>query len=47
MRDVQENQLIIFADDLSPRFVTAVCLLDYDTVAVADKFGTIVTVTRT
>ena len=36
-----ENQLIIFADDTNPRFVTTMCLLDYDTVAVADKFGNI------
>ena len=39
-----ENQLIIFADDLSQRFVTATCLIDYDTLAVADKFGTIAVV---
>uniref|UniRef100_A0A914UNU2 Cleavage/polyadenylation specificity factor A subunit C-terminal domain-containing protein n=1 Tax=Plectus sambesii TaxID=2011161 RepID=A0A914UNU2_9BILA len=39
-----ENQLIIFADDTTPRFVTAMCLLDYDTVAIADKFGSIVCV---
>jgi len=36
-----ENQLIIFADDTNPRWVTASCLLDYDTVAGADKFGNI------
>ncbi|XP_057366766.1 splicing factor 3B subunit 3-like [Daphnia carinata] len=36
-----ENQLIIFADDTHPRYVTTMCLLDYDTVAVADKFGNI------
>lgn len=36
-----ENQLIIFADDTNPRWVTAACLLDYDTVAGADKFGNI------
>jgi splicing factor 3B subunit 3 len=36
-----ENQLIIFADDTNPRYVTTMCLLDYDTVAVADKFGNI------
>lgn len=36
-----ENQLIIFADDTHPRYVTTMCLLDYDTVAVADKFGNV------
>lgn len=36
-----ENQLIIFADDTYPRWVTHACLLDYDTVAGADKFGNI------
>ncbi len=36
-----ENQLIIFADDTDQKFVTCTCLLDYDTVAVADKFGNI------
>ncbi|TMS05523.1 Splicing factor 3B subunit 3 [Larimichthys crocea] len=36
-----ENQLIIFADDTYPRWVTTACLLDYDTMASADKFGNI------
>uniref|UniRef100_A0A672NPY8 Cleavage/polyadenylation specificity factor A subunit C-terminal domain-containing protein n=1 Tax=Sinocyclocheilus grahami TaxID=75366 RepID=A0A672NPY8_SINGR len=36
-----ENQLIIFADDTYPRWVTTACLLDYDTMAAADKFGNI------
>lgn len=36
-----ENQLVIFADDTYQRFVTATCLVDYDTVATADKFGNI------
>lgn len=35
----QENQIIIFADDTHPRWVTATTLLDYDTIAVGDKFG--------
>lgn len=35
------NQLCIFADDTSPRWCTSVCWLDYSTVAVADKFGSI------
>jgi splicing factor 3B subunit 3 len=34
-----ENQLIIFADDTHPRWITANTLLDYDTIATADKFG--------
>lgn len=36
-----ENQLIIFADDTHPRWITATTLLDYDTIATADKFGNI------
>lgn len=36
-----ENQLIIFADDTHPRFVTHTTVLDYDTVATADKFGNV------
>lgn len=36
-----ENQLVVFADDTIPRFVTSTCVLDYDTVAVADKFGSL------
>lgn len=34
-----ENQLVIFADDTSPRWITTTCVLDYATVACADKFG--------
>ncbi len=37
----EENQLICFADDTLPRFITASCMLDYDTIAVGDKFGTV------
>lgn len=37
----QENQLVVFADDTYQRWVTCSCLLDYDTVAQADKFGNI------
>ena len=36
-----ENQLLIFADDTAPRWVTASCVLDYDTTAGGDKFGNI------
>jgi len=37
----QDNQLILFADETNPRWVTTSCVLDYDTVAVADKFGNV------
>uniref|UniRef100_A0A7S3VLT8 DNA damage-binding protein 1 n=1 Tax=Dunaliella tertiolecta TaxID=3047 RepID=A0A7S3VLT8_DUNTE len=36
-----DNHLYIFADDASPRYVTSVLPLDYDTLAVADKFGNV------
>jgi splicing factor 3B subunit 3 len=36
-----ENQLITFADDSSPRYITSSVLLDYDTIAGGDKFGNI------
>ena len=39
-----ENQLIIFADDTNQRWVTTSCLLDYDTVALSDKFGNVAVV---
>ena len=35
------NQLSIFADDINPRWCSALCWLDYSTVAVADRFGSI------
>ncbi|XP_053201633.1 splicing factor 3B subunit 3-like isoform X1 [Panonychus citri] len=34
-----DNQLVIFADDSTPRWVTASCLIDYQTIAIGDKFG--------
>ena len=37
----QENHLVIFADDTIPRWITCTCLLDYNTVAGADKFGNV------
>lgn len=40
----QENQLIVFADDTHPRWITAACQLDYDTMAGADKFGNVTVV---
>eukprot|EP00656_Telonema_subtile_P000860 TRINITY_DN1040_c0_g3_i1.p1 TRINITY_DN1040_c0_g3~~TRINITY_DN1040_c0_g3_i1.p1 ORF type:complete len:1192 (-),score=391.23 TRINITY_DN1040_c0_g3_i1:125-3700(-) len=36
-----ENQLLCFADDTYPRWLTAQCNLDYDTMVGADKFGNI------
>jgi CPSF A subunit region len=41
-----ENQLIIFADDTYPRWVTCTAVLDFDTVAIADKFGNIAVVSK-
>ncbi|CAK8685237.1 splicing factor 3B subunit 3-like [Clavelina lepadiformis] len=37
----QENQLVVFADDTYPRWVTAATVLDWNSVAVSDKFGNI------
>ncbi len=37
----QENQLIIFADDTVPRWLTCGTMLDYNTMAGADKFGNV------
>jgi hypothetical protein len=34
-----DNKLYSFADDLHPRYITSMALLDYDTVAAGDKFG--------
>ncbi|BGP30004.1 pre-mRNA-splicing factor rse1 [Rhodotorula toruloides] len=34
-----ENRLLIFADDISPRWTTASIMVDYETVAAGDKFG--------
>lgn len=36
-----DNTFYIFADDVSPRYLSAVLPLDYDTLAAADKFGNI------
>ncbi|CAG0899378.1 unnamed protein product, partial [Cyprideis torosa] len=36
-----QNQLVLFADDTIPRWVTCSTLLDFDTVALADKFGNV------
>ena len=40
----QENQLIVFADDTSPRWITSATMLDFSSVAGADKFGNITVV---
>ncbi|KAF0975772.1 hypothetical protein FDP41_005099 [Naegleria fowleri] len=37
--NVQENTLTIFADNTTPRWLTASALLDYNTIAGGDKFG--------
>jgi splicing factor 3B subunit 3 len=34
-----DNKLYSFADDVHPRYITAMTPLDYDTVAAGDKFG--------
>jgi splicing factor 3B subunit 3 len=36
-----ENRLLIFADDNSPRWITASTMVDYNTVACGDKFGNV------
>jgi splicing factor 3B subunit 3 len=36
-----DNQIYIFADQVTPRWVTSFVTLDYNTVAVADKFGNV------
>uniref|UniRef100_A0AC35TTU5 CPSF_A domain-containing protein n=1 Tax=Rhabditophanes sp. KR3021 TaxID=114890 RepID=A0AC35TTU5_9BILA len=42
MKYVQkDNSIIVFCDETNPRYVTAMAILDYDTVVVGDKFGTI------
>jgi splicing factor 3B subunit 3 len=35
----EENQFVTFADEPQPRSVSTHCFLDYDTVAVADRYG--------
>lgn len=36
-----ENRLLTFADDSQPRWITAVAMVDYNTVAAGDRFGNI------
>ncbi|VDP84976.1 unnamed protein product [Echinostoma caproni] len=40
-RPRSDNQLVIFADDTNPRWVTHLAILDPSTVAVSDKFGNV------
>lgn len=40
-RSIPTRQLLIFADDGQPRYLTAVTMVDYDTVCAGDKFGNI------
>ncbi len=37
----QENNFVLFADEVSPRWLTASCVLDARTLAGADKFGNV------
>ncbi|KAF9448327.1 hypothetical protein P691DRAFT_775506 [Macrolepiota fuliginosa MF-IS2] len=36
-----ENRLLIFADDSQPKWITAVTMVDYNTIAAADRFGNV------
>ncbi|KAH7913267.1 CPSF A subunit region-domain-containing protein [Hygrophoropsis aurantiaca] len=36
-----ENRLLVFADDSSPRWISAVTMVDYNTVAASDRFGNV------
>lgn len=36
-----DNRLVLFAEDTLPRWMSAIAMVDYDTVAGADKFGNI------
>ncbi|KAF7321883.1 CPSF-A domain-containing protein [Mycena kentingensis (nom. inval.)] len=36
-----ENRLLSFADDSQPRWVTAVSMVDYNTIAIGDRFGNV------
>jgi len=40
-RSIPSRQLLIFADDSQPRFLTCVENVDYETVVCGDKFGNI------
>ncbi|KAI8373001.1 CPSF A subunit region-domain-containing protein [Radiomyces spectabilis] len=34
-----DNRIVVFADDTTPRWMTASAMIDYDTIAGGDKFG--------
>ncbi|EEB94465.1 hypothetical protein MPER_06713, partial [Moniliophthora perniciosa FA553] len=36
-----ENRLLVFADDTQPRWISAMTMVDYNTVACGDRFGNI------
>jgi len=36
-----ENRLLVFADDIQPRWVTAAAMIDYTTIIGADRFGNV------
>jgi splicing factor 3B subunit 3 len=36
-----ENRLLTFADDVQPRWITAMTMVDYNTIAAGDRFGNI------
>ncbi|KAK0195085.1 CPSF A subunit region-domain-containing protein [Armillaria mellea] len=36
-----ENRLLVFADDSQPRWISAVAMVDYNTVACGDRFGNV------
>lgn len=36
-----ENRLLVFADDSQPRWITAMAMVDYNTVAAGDRFGNV------
>ncbi|KAJ9100377.1 pre-mRNA-splicing factor rse1 [Naganishia adeliensis] len=40
-KTVPNRQLLVFADDTQPRWITAMHMVDYETVACGDKFGNI------
>lgn len=40
-RSIPTRQLLVFADDPQPRWITCVANVDYETVACGDKFGNI------
>ncbi len=40
-KQVPSRQLLIFADDAQPRWITCTAIVDYETVACGDKFGNI------